>query len=333
MVRTPRAVLGLFLLISLIVLDSSSARADLHFPKPAADAGEVKAGTPLAHRFEFVNDGPDVVEVTRLHTGCGCLTPRLDRRLYQPGERGFLLLEVNTLSQPAGAHHWKVEVGVRNGNRTQEIALTLSARVVTEIIVEPTAMTMFAEAAVTHAILLTDLRPRPLNLVAVRPSSARLKARLVDEYRDDAGHVVRKVKVEIDNDYPEGRHEETVSLFTDDPTYRELTVPVTIIKQPRQRFGVSPNPVSLIGRAGQPVPARVVLVRDREGQPVVVDDVRADHPAVHATWAAGPGAMATVRITLDRTQVAAGTLQSALHIRLQSPVSEVVTVPFTCTLE
>lgn len=333
MVRMPGWAATGFLLVGLIFLVSPAARADLHFAQPAADAGEVKAGTPLAHRFEFVNEGPEIAEITGLHTGCGCLTPRLDRRLYPPGERGSLLLEVNTLSQPAGTHHWKVEVGVRGGNRTQEIALTLSARVVTEILVEPTAMTMFAEAGLTHAILLTDLRPRPLNLTGVRPSSDRLQARLVDEYRDDAGHVVRKVKVEIGNDYPEGRHEEAVTLFTDDPTYRELKVPVTVIKQPRQRFRVSPNPVSLIGRAGQPVPARVVLVRDRDGQPVVVDDVRADHPAVRATWAAGPGAMATVRITLDRSQTAAGTLQSALHIHLRNPVPEVVTVPLTCTLE
>ncbi len=322
-----------FLLIGLTLLITPPARADLHFPEPAAAAGEVKAGTPLAHRFEFVNDGPNAVEITGLHTGCGCLTPRLERHTYQPGERGSLLLEVNTLSQPAGTHHWKVEVGVRAGDRTQEIALTLSARVVTEILVEPTAMTVFAEAAVTHAILLTDLRPRPLSLTGVHPSSARLKARLVDEYRDGAGHVVRKVKVEIGNDYPEGRHEEAVTLFTDDPTYRELKVPVTVIKQPRQRFCVSPNPVSLVGRAGQPVPARVVLIRDREGQPVVVDDVRADHPAVRATWAAGPGALATVRITLDRSQMAAGTLQSALHIHLRNPTPEVVAVPLTCTLE
>ena len=333
MVWRPGAALEAVLLISLTLLISSSARADLRFLQLVADAGEIKAGTPLAHRFAFVNDGPDAVEITGLHASCGCVTPCLDRRSYPPGEHGSLLLEVNTLSQPAGNHQWKVEVGARGGNRTQEIALSLSGRVVTEIIVEPTAMTMFAEAAVAHAIRLTDLRPQPLNLTQVRASSDRLKARLVDEYRDNSGHVVRKVKVEIGNDYPEGRHEEAVTLFTDDPTYRELKVPVTIIKQPRQRIRVSPNPVSLVGRTGQPVPARMVLIRDREGQAVVVEEVRADHPGIRATWAAGPGAMATVKITLDRSQLAAGTLQSALHIHLRKPVPEVVTVPLSCTLE
>ncbi len=333
MVWMPRTALEVVLLVSLTFLICSPTRADLRFLEPAAEAGEVKAGTPLAHRFDFVNDGPEVVEITGIHAGCGCLTPRLDRHTYQPGEHGTLLLEVNTLSQPAGNHHWKVEVAVRDGQQAREFVLSLSARVITEIIVEPTAMTVFAEAAMDHAILLTDLRPRPLLLTAVRSSSSRLKARLIDEYRDEAGHVVRKVKVAIGDDFPEGRHEETVSLFTNDPVYQELKVPVTIIKQPRQRFRVSPNPVSLIGRAGQPVPARVVLVRDREGQAVVVDQVRADHPGIHATWAGGPGAMATVKISLDRAQMPVGTLTSALHIHLSKPVPEVVTVPVTCTLE
>jgi hypothetical protein len=333
MVRMPRSAPEVVLLVSLTFLVCAPIRADFRFLEPVADAGEVKAGTPLAHRFDFVNDGPDVVEITGLHASCGCLTPRLDRRVYQPGERGSLLLEVNTLSQPAGSHHWKVEVGTRGGQQAQEFVLSLTARVITEIIVQPTAMTVFAEAAVDHAILLTDLRPRPLTLTEVRSSSTSFKARLIDEYRDEAGHVVRKVKVAIGSDYPEGRHEEIVTLFTDDPTYRELKVPVTIIKQPRQRFRVSPNPVSLIGRAGQPVPARVLLIRDREGQAVVVDQVWADHPGIRATWAAGPGSMATVRISLDRAQLTAGTVQSALHISLSKPVPEVVTIPLTCTLE
>src|SRR5437588_2843981 len=81
---------------------TADARADLHFPETAADAGQVYTGKELAHTFAFVNRGPEAVEVVEARASCGCLTPRLEKRVYQPGERGELRLEVNTFTQPAG---------------------------------------------------------------------------------------------------------------------------------------------------------------------------------------------------------------------------------------
>src|SRR5262249_3144817 len=86
----------------------ASANAELYFPQPQVQAGEVRSGTSLARRFAFVNRGADAVTITELKAGCGCLTPRLGPgtvslpHTYRPSEGGEVLLEVNTLSQAAG---------------------------------------------------------------------------------------------------------------------------------------------------------------------------------------------------------------------------------------
>src|SRR5438132_11895487 len=131
------------LALALAVLPAgggTAAYADLHFPETEADAGPAYTGKELAHAFAFVNRGPDAVEIAEARASCGCLAPRLDRRVYQPGEGGELRLEVNTFTQPAGPHAWTVTLRCRSGGDWQEIGLRLRARLVTEVSVQPAAL-------------------------------------------------------------------------------------------------------------------------------------------------------------------------------------------------
>src|SRR5262249_41785901 len=91
---------------------AAAARAELHFAKLTVELGEVR-GKILAQRFAFVNEGPEKVEITGLHASCGCLKPRLDPLVYEPGNKGELVMEVNPLSQSAGDHTWTVQVSYR----------------------------------------------------------------------------------------------------------------------------------------------------------------------------------------------------------------------------
>ena len=99
----------------LLVLPAAAARADLHFEQPVANLGEVRGGTPLTHRFTFVNEGPAAVDITNAQASCGCVTPRVEKNSLQPGESGALLLEVHTLNQPAGPRKWTVRLSYRGG--------------------------------------------------------------------------------------------------------------------------------------------------------------------------------------------------------------------------
>lgn len=317
---------GAFLAVGL----PGAARAELHFPQPIVSVGEVRGGVPLSQRFDFVNQGPEGVEITGARASCGCLTPRFPQRLYQPGEQGSLLLEVNTLSQPEGSHTWQVELSYRSGSQLSQVPLQIVGRVVREVLVEPPALTVFADRAVRHEVLVTDRRSRPLTITEVQAGSPRLKTCVAEVYRNGAGHAVRRISLEVADDYPEGRHDDVLAIFTDDPDYRELRVPVTVVRRSRQRLSVTPSAVRLEAASGQPVPSQVVLMRDSEDQPVVVERVESDDPAIVCQWAAGPNRLAAVRVRVERSRMQGNSLSGEVRIHVSQPVPAVVTVPVKC---
>jgi hypothetical protein len=316
----------------LLLLSGPAAGAELRFEQPQVDAGRVFSGNALTHTFAFANPGPEPVEITDLHASCGCTTPRMSRRTFQAGERGTVSVEVNTLSQPSGPHTWRVQVSYRSGTIPAEAALDLCATVVTEVTVEPAAMTVFTDRAVGHEVVVTDLRARPFAVTGVCATAPGLTPRLGELHRDGAGHWARTIALDVAGDYPEGRHEEVLAVYTDDPRYRELKVPVTIVKRSRDRLSATPGQVALTAPPGQPVPSRIVLIRDRDNQPVVVDRIEADDPAVSCQWAAGPDALATVKVKIDRRQVHADSLHALVHVHVSQPVGQTLTIPVSCVL-
>ena len=123
---------GMPALALLPALQGVPARADLTFAQPLATVGQVRSGTALSHTFHFENPGPGAIEVTEVRGSCGCLTPILEKRVFQPGETGDLLLEVNTLSQSAGGHHWRVFFSYAGGGRLFQ-RRHAAATVITEV--------------------------------------------------------------------------------------------------------------------------------------------------------------------------------------------------------
>lgn len=315
--------------LALMAVTATAARANLDFPAPDADAGTVHVGAALAHPFAFRNTGSERVEITDLRASCGCLTPHLDKRVYAPGESGAIQLEVNTLTQPAGLQSWRVEVMYKLGSAAREQSLRLCAHMVREIEVQPAALVLIANGPLRHSITVTDLRAHPVSVTTVRSSAGALRVSMGRPA--SAGHY--RIDVSLGTDYPEGRHEETISIFTDDPGYRELRVPVTVDRQPRRRIIARPPEVALRLAPGQTASSEIILLQDRSNEPIVVGSLRADDPAVTAKWAAGPGTRATVRVIVDRRKARSTTLNTVVHIRLEHPVSEELHVPVSCEVQ
>jgi hypothetical protein len=293
-----------------ILLAAAPAPGPLRVAVPSVDAGEVRVGPPLVRRFTFTNAGPEPLTITDLKASCGCLTPALNQRVYRPGEGGELALEVNTLSQPAGPNRWTVQLGYRCGDQAGEVTLELTARLKQEIEVRPAALVFQGGGALTARVTVHDPRRRPLRIESVAASVPFLYA------RDEAG----SVRVEVGDDCPEGRHAATVTIATDDPDYREIKVPVTIVRPPKRRVTAAPARLTLA-----PGGSALVQLRTTDGMPVQAEAVESSSPALTYRWAAGPGNLATVRIGLDRS--AAGLRDGEVRVRLRAPAGETVVIP------
>ena len=163
----------------------------------------------------------------------------------------------------------------------------------------------------------------------MRVSSPHIHVTLQPPCRDAQGHAVCVVWLDVAADYPEGRHEEVAALFTDDPAYAELKVNATINKRARQRVTATPAEVTLSAPAGQPLPSRIVLIRDSENDKVVIDTVTADNPGLVCRWAAGPDEMATVKVQVDAAKLT--TPSGVVSVDLSRPADQVVTIPASIT--
>lgn len=329
MPRTP------FLALAALALLAPAARAELRFTQAAIDAGEVRRGPALVQRFPFVNVGPRAVEVCDVKASCGCLRPRFSKQHVGPGEEAWVELEINTLSQPAGPNSWRIQLLYRDGDQDAEAVVQLSARLVSEIDVQPAALNLVcADRPLGHTITVTDLRAQPLAITAVDASSPHLRVQLQEPKRDAGGRLVHVVHVEVAADYPEGRHEEVVGMYTDDPAYRELKVPVTVQKRGRQRLATVPERVTFEGRPGEALPSRIVLVRDAENEPVIVDQVTADDPALVCRWAQGPNTMATIKVQVDAAKLAGrDRVQGTLHVQVRHPGPQTLAVPVEVSIK
>jgi hypothetical protein len=327
-----RAFALMVLSVPILSLAASHARADLHCAQPTVDKGEVRSGTSLSQRFSFVNRGRETVEIIDVHPSCGCLTPKVDKRRLQPGETGTLLLELNTLTQPAGVNLWRVTIRYRTEGIEREHSLHVRARLVTEISIEPPSLAIYTDTAIGHEINVIDRRAEPLIVRSVQPSSSHVRIHLDELRRDDVGRWVRKIHVEVLADCPEGHHDETLHVYTSDPEYPELKVPFTVVKRARQSVSAAPASVVLAGTAGQPLPARMVLLGAADNAAVIVEKVECDHPAIACRWAQGPGQRATLKIRIDETKISGGNLRGAVHVRLNKPTPQTLTIPVSCSL-
>jgi hypothetical protein len=330
----------LVIALPALLLVGAVSRADLEFHETTVDAGEVRAGAPLSHRFTFVNQGPDVVEITGVESSCGCLTPQLDQRILPPGAHGSISLEVNTLSPAPGPHTWQVKLSCRvvsdvvdttHHSLLTTYELRLAAWLIREIVVEPASITVFADSPLQIEIRLTDLRSEPLHILELHTTSPALQARLAGEEHDATGHLVRKVQLTVGADLTGGRHEEILSLFTNDAAYPEIKIPVTVVKRSKQRLSATPSRIELTLRPGAGPPARIVLIRDQENQQVEVETATADNPAITCRWAKGPGAMTTLRVQVDPAQILDPTWQSTVRVQILKPTRQTLLIPVTIT--
>ena len=95
---------------------------------------------------------------------------------------------------------------------------------------------------------------------------------------------------------PVGTHADELAIDTDDPEYRELRVPVRIVKTaPAPAVRASPAVVNLKGAGA----SMLVRLNDRDDRDIDIESVTASEPFLTVKWANGPAGDAAVRVTLD----------------------------------
>jgi hypothetical protein len=280
------------LVLGVLFTCPALASAQLRFTMPSADLGELRGGPVYDQRFDFVNDSAQALEITDIRLGCGCLQSVLDKRVFAAGEKGSLRLNIRTLGQPNGARTWQAYVQYRQGTQTRETTLTVAATIRNEITVEPSIIAMSVETALKQEVTITDHRPAPAKVKAVLASSPAIRVTA-----QPTANGVTRVTLEVSAVALTAlRQEETLDIYTDDPYYRQLQVPITVMKASRPTVSATPENVEIIGPGSQ-----LVRLRGMGGKAVRIDKAEANNPGIKCTWAKGPGNDATLKISADAT--------------------------------
>jgi hypothetical protein len=308
-------------------------RAQLRFEETASNAGTVKTGAPLIHSFAFTNVGATGLEIIEARASCGCSKPRLEKRTFRPGEKGAATLEVNTLSQAPGPRSWSLQIKYRQGDAVADATLQLGARLVREVMVQPSALVVFAEHAAEHEIVVTDSRPEPLAIREVRLSTPSVRPAVSAPERTSDGLWTQRVKIVVGPDCPPGRHDDQLTIYTTDPQYPELTIPVTLLNGSADRFTAVPQELTFLGVAGKSLPARIALIRDNLNGKVVIKSANGDDPAIQCRWAAGPENLATLKVQINGKLFHEGELHSSVRVELSDPVSQTIAIPIHAILK
>lgn len=290
------------------------------------DKGICKSGQVLAHTFELCNTGAAALNIVSVDGGCACARLAINTRQLLPGETALLTVEIATLAQPPGEHRWPVRVRYCRTNAEDDpqahgsCELVLMARIVQEIRIEPTRLAISTTGAGTYHFTITDGRTRPMT-IHKGMSASPFVAVQVERVQASQHRIVLRLAEQM----PPGEHDATVSLWTDDADYRELRLPVQVVRRSANSVAVSPEELVLPVGGTQP-PSQMVQLRSLRDRPVRIAAVQSDHAAVRWKYPQEAGHISAVRVSLD-TQVAPPAGQALLRIRLAEPVEETLLLP------
>ncbi len=95
----------------------------VQFKEIVFDFGNLKAGIPASHTFEFKNVGDKDITIDNVNASCGCTTPNWKGGIYKPGETGQVTATYN--ANAVGGFNKVVTVTTSEGS----IVLTITGTV------------------------------------------------------------------------------------------------------------------------------------------------------------------------------------------------------------
>jgi hypothetical protein len=321
---------SLLFLATLVAAEPSPLAID----SPAVNVGEVTANKPLVQTFRLKNTGTATMTITEVAGVCGCVRHELAAKTLEPGRTTELTVGINLLTQPEGPNTWKMIVRFRTDTEpptTGERVVSLSAKVKKDVTVEPVALMLLSEKEITGTLTVVDRRGKPLTVTGARVGLKEARTE-VKPATEAGGKRSQQIALTIADACPAGQYADELCIDTDDPEYKELRIPVRVIKK-AAATGVQavPGSVSLRFAREQTTASYLVRLRDADDREVVVDKAEADSPAIACKWAAGPGNMTTLRVSVDLTK-ANGSSLGVVTVRLKVPVAETILIPVSWTL-
>ena len=265
-------------------------RPALAFEQYMVNLGPVPPTPFISGRFTFRNAGNVPLHITDLEPSCGCLSPRMAKRDYLPGEKGEFLVGVETPGEAAGPKEYTIKVRYKDPRprvETVKFRVTLPEP---QVVVDPRALMIyqFTQEATEEDLVVTDNLAEPLEITSIACDSDLVTARLIGWVDGDSKSRRQLVKVRVAGVVPPGRTRALVTIHTSNSAYRELHVPL-ILQGRTEGPGAGASPVTVsperlwFDRNGPQSMTQRVTVTDRRAEPLRPTAVSTSSEFVTAT--------------------------------------------------
>ena len=228
---------------------ASSPRSPLAFHQYMVNLGEVPARRNHYARFAFTNRGTQPIEIRKIHTSCGCLSDHLEKRIFEPGESGELLLRIQAANQLPGSKEYTCEV---TSGPPGKADVSWSTDLVFRIELPEQSVTLSPRALIVHqfndqptrnVVSIHDTRAEPLKVRRVECSVPFVTVSLLPrdslKAEDIEYGVVQQVEVVV-GAAPSGQHDFSVRVLTDDREFDVVKIPVRVYGPSQPQSGATP---------------------------------------------------------------------------------------------
>jgi|GEM_PF-4195085 len=87
----------------------------LYFFNPQIDFGSISDARPVKINYYYQNQGSEAIQFANVKCSCGCMVPRYERRLINPGQTGFISILFDPKGK-RGACRKSTTVVLKNGD-------------------------------------------------------------------------------------------------------------------------------------------------------------------------------------------------------------------------
>jgi hypothetical protein len=236
----------------------------------AHDFGNVPRGTQLFHRFTVTNIYAVRMEITSVHSGCGCVTATAAKRVLEPRESTTIDVSMDA-KRFTGSKSVTVRVTVGpEYTSTAELKVTANSR--SDIVFNPSQVSfgnVTAGQTPDQTLEIEYAGKLEFKVSEVVAKDLPLDVALEESYRRP-GQVGYKVKVTLKPNVPPGPFKEDIYLKTNDPA--SPLVPILVEANVQAAVSLSASAFHLgTVKVGDTVTRRVVVKGNKPFKVLGVD--------------------------------------------------------------
>ncbi len=210
-------------------LRDSVERPAVVFDQYLVNLGEIHNTARAEAKFRFKNCGSFPVRITNVTPSCNCLSPKIEKRAYAPGEISEFTLGVLTTHQTPGQHEYLVTIDYEDP-QPRSVTVTFKLTIRREVTLSPGQLIIYqnGHTETEQKVQLTDMRPKPFHVTSAYCRSKLVKVELGKTVDDPEGGRETTVIVRVAAQVPAAGEDCSVYITTDDPHYPKIPVPLRI---------------------------------------------------------------------------------------------------------